>query len=216
MTEDECDRGGIRVLISFGTRLVRETLAIAFEQAGFEVAASLADVAAVKRHCDRQPVDVVVVSPLIPSALHGTPLSIVQDLADAAPHVAIVAVGATSNGEFVRAVLDSGAAGCVYLEDGYGALVDAVRRVHDGDSYVSPTLLDALRSVDGSDGHRLSAREQDVLAFVARGWANVEIARTLNCSLRTIEAERARIAQRLGLLSRSDWVAEALDRGLFS
>ena len=61
---------------------------------------------------------------------------------------------------------------------------------------------------------RLSAREVDVLPLIALGHTNADIADQLFISVRTVEAHRAHIQQKLGLSSRAELVGYALDRGV--
>jgi two-component system response regulator NreC len=60
----------------------------------------------------------------------------------------------------------------------------------------------------------LSEREVDVLRLIALGHTNAEIAEQLYLSIRTVEAHRAHVQQKLGLSTRSQLVGYALDRGL--
>jgi two-component system response regulator NreC len=60
----------------------------------------------------------------------------------------------------------------------------------------------------------LSEREREVLALLALGHTNQEIAALLYISVRTAETHRAHIMQKLGLASRAELVRYALDHGL--
>ncbi len=62
----------------------------------------------------------------------------------------------------------------------------------------------------------LSERERDVLARIARGQTQREIAEALGLSIKTVETYRSRIAEKLDLFSRSEMVAFAIENGLLS
>jgi two-component system response regulator NreC len=94
-------------------------------------------------------------------------------------------------------------------------LVEAVRRAAAGQSYLNPKLgarVAAEPPPGPPDG--LSEREVEVLKMIALGHTNAEIAAEIYLSVRTVEAHRAHIQQKLLLGSRSELVRYALDRGL--
>jgi DNA-binding NarL/FixJ family response regulator len=116
---------------------------------------------------------------------------------------------------YVRAALSAGAAGYVLKDAAYEELVDAIRKVADGQSYVAPALGAKLAvQVDPSTDDELSEREREVLALLARGYTNQEIAARLFVSVRTVESHRAHILNKLRLSTRADLVNYALESGL--
>lgn len=62
--------------------------------------------------------------------------------------------------------------------------------------------------------HELSVRETEVLRLIALGYTNVEIAAQLYLSVRTVEAHRARLHDKLSCSTRAQLVRYALERGL--
>lgn len=59
----------------------------------------------------------------------------------------------------------------------------------------------------------LSAREEETLRYIARGFSNRDIATMLNLSVKTVETYKARGMEKLGLRSRPDLVQLAVSRG---
>ena len=104
-----------------------------------------------------------------------------------------------------------------------GLVVDAVRRVAEGDAVFSPRLagfvLDAfsgaidLASVD-EELDRLSSREREVLRLIARGYAYKEVARELFISVKTVETHVSSVLRKLQLSSRHELTRWASDRRL--
>ncbi|MFT7649096.1 MAG: DNA-binding NarL/FixJ family response regulator [Candidatus Poriferisodalaceae bacterium] len=95
-------------------------------------------------------------------------------------------------------------------------LIDAIRRVGDGDAVFSPRLagfvLDAFSGVipETSDPEldQLTAREREVLRLLARGYAYKEIARRLTISIKTVETHASSVLPKLQLSNRhelTDW-----------
>lgn len=108
-----------------------------------------------------------------------------------------------------------GVLGYVLKEAADEELVEAVRRAAGGQSYLNPKLgawVAAEPPPGPPDG--LSQREVEVLEMIALGHTNAEVASALYVSVRTVEAHRAHIQQKLMLTSRSELVRYALDHGL--
>lgn len=110
------------------------------------------------------------------------------------------------------------AAGCdALLADsrlGHGALIDALRSVCRGGTYIDRQLRDAALKPGPADAQPLSLREQEVLAGAMRGENNEEIARRLLVSPETVKSHIARVLRKLGARDRTHAVALALVRGL--
>ncbi|NMM25238.1 MAG: response regulator transcription factor [Phycicoccus sp.] len=140
-----------------------------------------------------------------------------------APAVAVIILSLYDDVQYIEAAVEAGAAG-YFLKTVQGPdLAAAVRSAHDGDTVLSPEvagkvfrrLLPRLRGADQPvPGQRLSERESEVLALVARGAANKEIARSMGLSVRTIEAHLRSIFAKLLVGSRTEAVVVAVKAGL--
>jgi DNA-binding NarL/FixJ family response regulator len=115
-----------------------------------------------------------------------------------------------------RAIRD-GARGYLLKGSAAADIVDAIRQVHAGNSYLSPRVTAKLVSGVAhprSRGGLLSARERGVLRLVAAGLSNRQIAETLLLSERTIKFHVTAILNKLGADNRAQAVALAAERGL--
>jgi two-component system, NarL family, response regulator NreC len=126
---------------------------------------------------------------------------------------------------YLRTALAAGATGYVLKKSVDADLLSAIRAVHKGRKYVDPELAgvivhDALggkaRKPETETSNLLSEREQQVLKLVAEGFSSREIADQLSISTKTVEAYRARFADKLGLRSRAQIVQYALNLGFLS
>ena len=100
----------------------------------------------------------------------------------------------------------------------------AVRAVAEGDAVFSPRLagfvLDAFGAVSGETAaasdelDRLSAREQEVMRLIARGYAYKEVAKELFISIKTVETHMSSVLRKLQLSSRHELTRWASDRRL--
>lgn len=149
-----------------------------------------------------------------PSALDALP-----ELAASAPQTKVVVLTMEDDPEFARRALSTGAMAYVLKESAHAELVSAIRRAADGESYLTPRLGAELAARTpapdpGQAPDDLSERELEILKLVALGHTNAEIGKTLHLSVRTIEARRAHLQQKLGRSSRPELVRYALERGL--
>jgi DNA-binding NarL/FixJ family response regulator len=127
--------------------------------------------------------------------------------------------------DYLVPLLEAGAAGYLVKSAADRELVDAVRAVAHGDTYVRPTaarvLAKNLTKKDPAAEERarfekLTQREQDVLKYVAQGYSAPEIGERLFISPKTVDTYKQRIQEKLGLAHRSDYVQLALRLGLLS
>jgi DNA-binding NarL/FixJ family response regulator len=132
-------------------------------------------------------------------------------------------VEVTDAAEDVIGVIRAGARGYVTKSISGTELIDAIRRVAEGDAVFSPRLagfvLDAfsgsidLATVD-EDLDRLSQREREVLRLIARGYAYKEVAKELFISIKTVETHVSSVLRKLQLSNRHQLTRWATDRRL--
>jgi DNA-binding NarL/FixJ family response regulator len=108
----------------------------------------------------------------------------------------------------VTVALRAGAAGFLYKDVDPDALVRAVRAVHDGHTILAPEAAGALvrsraRSAAVAGLDALTPREREVLAQVAEGRSNREIARLLHMSEKTVKAHVSSVLAKLGVADRT-------------
>jgi DNA-binding NarL/FixJ family response regulator len=120
-------------------------------------------------------------------------------------------------------MLESGASGFLEKSAADRELVDAVRAVAHGDTYIQASAARVLAGgfrkrsehVDErTKFEKLTERERDVLRFVASGYTAPEIGEKLFISPKTVDTYKQRIAEKLGLAHRSEYVSFALKLGL--
>jgi DNA-binding NarL/FixJ family response regulator len=137
------------------------------------------------------------------------------------PGTRVLALTAHADKGYLRLLVQAGASGYVLKRSASQDLVNALRAVAAGGTYLDPSLAgDVLGSFAGRPPGRgskreaeLSEREAEVVRLIARGFSNKEIAAQLDLSSKTVETYKARSLEKLGLSSRSDLVRYALQRG---
>ena len=114
--------------------------------------------------------------------------------------------------------LRAGAAGYVYKNVDPEALAGAIRSVHAGHVLLEPEVADALladeESSEPAERGQLTDREREVLALIADGRSNREIARTLVLSEKTIKTHVSNILMKLDLADRTQAALWAVRHGL--
>lgn len=114
----------------------------------------------------------------------------------------------TSFGEIVELAhaLQAGALGCLLKDSHTDDLLHAIRSVNRGHLAIPKTLAPVLMNQPGSPktGHlHLTDREQEIVALVALGMSNKEIAERLNLSAHTVRSHVSSVLKKLGLTNRT-------------
>ncbi len=146
----------------------------------------------------------------------------VQRMRTAAPGARIIVVTMHDDPAYVRTAIAMGASGYVNKSAADTELVSAIRAVSRGRVFIDAGDAATLESIlsPGATGkgkspvESLSEREREVLAQVARGYTNRQIADDIGLSVKTVESYRARLMKKLGLKERSDLVRVAIELGL--
>jgi DNA-binding NarL/FixJ family response regulator len=139
------------------------------------------------------------------------------------PESRYLALSVSDAAEDVIGTIRGGARGYVTKTITGPELVQAIRRVAEGDAVFSPRLagfvLDAFAgSIDvaavDEDLDRLTEREREVMRLIARGYAYKEVAKELFISIKTVETHMSNVLRKLQLSSRHELTRWASDRRL--
>ncbi|MCU0634859.1 MAG: response regulator transcription factor [Gemmatimonadaceae bacterium] len=209
----------IRVVLADDHALVREGLRhVLHDEPGFLVVGEAASAPDAIALTTLHHPDVVLLDISMPG---GGGLEATRVLRAADPALRILLLSMYDSMEYVREGVRLGADGYL-LKDSAGAeLRDAVRAVHAGGRYFSPSLTGALVGAPVEDGPPapdplavLTARERDVLSGVARGLTNKAIAAELGIGRRTVEAHRENLMRKLDIRTVAGLTRLAIAQGL--
>ncbi|MBI3914905.1 MAG: response regulator transcription factor [Chloroflexi bacterium] len=138
-----------------------------------------------------------------------------------APTAKIIALTAFDNEEYVLSAMQAGVYAYLLKNTSDETVVEAIRQVHHGKHLVAPSLMDpvlkqfkALTQAHDNQKTGLTPEDLKVLAMIAQGATNEEIAKTSHWSERTVKREIEQIMSKLGARNRAQAVAEAIKRGL--
>jgi len=193
----------IRVLIVDDHPVVRRGLRVLLEvQDGIEVTGEAGDgPTALKLAAEHEP-DVILLDLKLP-AMDG--LAVLAELHANGSKAKVLVLTSVTDPVAAGRVMRQGAAGVLYKDVDPDALVRAIRAVHDGHLLLAPgaadTLLRSGHQAPGLDA--LTAREREVLAELAQGRSNREIARALHVAEKTVKAHVSSVLAKLGVQDRT-------------
>jgi two-component system nitrate/nitrite response regulator NarL len=130
----------------------------------------------------------------------------------------VLLISAHDESAIVYSALQEGAAGFISKESSRSELVDAVLSCAKGRDVVAPNLAAGLvgeiQRRNGSDAPTLSAREREVLGYIAGGQSIPAMAKKMFLAPSTVKTHVQRLYEKLGVGDRGSVVAEAMRRGL--
>ncbi len=206
----------IRVLVADDHTVVREGIRHVLEgEAGFVVVAEAATAADAVRLAGVHAPDVAVLDISMPG---GSGLDAVARIRELLPSARILVLSMHDNPEYLRESVRAGAHGYLLKDSAATELRAAVRAVHHGGEYFSESVASRSGAGDpaGAGGRVgiLSTREREVLAGIARGRTNREIAAELGISHRTVETHRESLMRKLDIRTVAGLTKLALEEGM--
>jgi two-component system, NarL family, nitrate/nitrite response regulator NarL len=212
-------KDGLRVVIADDHPLYRDGVARTLaERAGFQVLGVCGSADDAVLLAERHRPDLA----LLDISMPGSGIEAARRIAALGTATKIVMLTVSERDEDVMEALKAGAHGYVLKGVGASELLDIVRTVASGGSFVSPTLaarlLQAMQKPDrrGLSGDRLSSlarREEQILELVAKGLSNKEVARELDLQEKTIKHYMTSILQKLHVRNRVEAALLAREAG---
>jgi two-component system response regulator NreC len=211
----------IRLLVADDHKIFRQGITKLLEQEpDLQVVGEAADGReAVKKATELKP-DLVLMD-IAMANLNG--LEATRQIKKVLPETKIIMVTMHKNEEYILQSFQAGASGYILKEGAVEELVNAIRSIHQDKSFLSPTisktLIDAyLRKMETGKTETpfdlLTDREREVLQLIAEGYTNREVAKSLFISVKTVEAHRAHIMQKLNIHDVAKLVKYAIQKGL--
>lgn len=209
----------IRIVVADDHRLIRDGLcALIRSEPDMDVVGEAADGRELAAIVAKKRPDVVLMDVAMPQ-LNGVEAT--RQIVELGSAARIIAVSMHNDRQVVQGILDAGAVGYVLKDSAFDELAHAVRMVHQGGSYLNPSVA---RHVDGpaaksrkrNDGSPLSLREREVLQLVAEGNSTRLIAAQLHIGIKTVETHRRQIMNKLDIFSVAELTKYAVRNGMSS
>ena len=151
-------------------------------------------------------------------------LEATRQILKAVPATRVLILSGHSDDEYVRQVILLGAAGYLIKQTSADLLSRAIREVHKGNTFFSPSIANRVhslyqespngRALIGKKGPALTSREMEVLQLVAEGKANKQVARELGISVKTVEKHRQKLMSKLDLHDTAGLTRYAISAGI--
>jgi two-component system response regulator NreC len=207
----------VKVLVADDHQILREGLVTLLAKAGMTVVGEAADGRTVVRLARELKPHVVIMDIAMPE-LNG--IEATRQIVADVPGIKIIALSMHADKHFVRGMLQAGASGYLLKHCASQELVQAIRAVRNHQMYLSPGITELVvedfksASGDASAFSVLSPREREILQLYSEGKISREIAETLHISLKTVEAYRRQIMEKMDFKSFADLIKYAIREGL--
>ena len=210
----------IKLLLVDDHEIVRAGLRMLFmAEPGVEIVGEASNGAEALAAVPRCRPDIVLMDAAMPD-MNG--MEATRRIKEAFPDVAVLALTMHEDERYFFAMLDAGASGYVPKRAAPDELMSAIQTVSQGDVFIHPSLARLLvndflqRSAAGRGDSldELTAREREVLALIADGFSNKEIAERLVLSVKTVDRHRENIMRKLNLHTRVELTRYAMEKGV--
>lgn len=198
----------MRILIVDNHPLVREGVrTLINHQSGLEVVGEAADAdGALEAIARLEPA--LVLTDIGMKQVSG--IALAAQIRERWPAIHVIVLSMYDNPDYVHQAMQAGARGYVLKDAPSSDIVDAIRAVAAGDTFLSASLS---RQSARSDGPRpiLSEREAEILACLARGMSSKQIAAEHDLSVRTVETHRQNIRRKLRIEGQAELIRYAVE-----
>jgi DNA-binding NarL/FixJ family response regulator len=200
----------MRVVVADDLMLMRQGIVRLLGDAGVTVVAEAEDAEALLRHVRLERPDAAIVDIRMPPTHTDEGVVAAQTIRTEFPNVGVLVLSQYLEPSYAMRLLEEHPERTGYLLKervfDVAVLVDALRRIGDGETVVDPTIVSRLlgRRRRGDTLANLTQREREVLSLVAEGLSNKAIAARLFVTERTVEAHVKQIFQKLRLDANPD------------
>lgn len=205
----------IRVMVADDHPVVRQGLKFMLAREGFAVVAEAADGREALRQSEGTHPEVVVLDLAMPG-LNG--IDTAREIMRVSPGTKTIILTQHAEEPYILEALRAGVHGYVLKSQAVSDMIQAIRDVHRGRLYLSPSISNVVVGAYRERGELprdpLTPREREVLQLIAEGKSTKQVAETLGITVKTAESHRSRIMSKLQIHEKTGLVRYAIKRGL--
>jgi DNA-binding NarL/FixJ family response regulator len=200
----------VRLIVAEDVMLTREGLVRLLREGGFDVVAEAEDLDGLLRAVGLERPDAVIVDIKMPPTKTDEGLIAARQIRGEYPEIGVLVLSQYIEPSYAMTLIEDHPERVGYLLKDrvfdVAILVDALRRIADGECVVDPTIVARLvgRARRDDPLAALTAREREVLGLVAEGMSNRAIAGRIFVTERTVESHVTQIFSKLGLVETPD------------
>lgn len=134
------------------------------------------------------------------------------------PQVFILGLSSFNQGIYIKKMLENGASGYILKNSSKEELINAIHSVYEGSIFINGEVAESLREYRRNTKPELPAltpREKEILAFIAEGYTNPQIAEKIFLSPFTVDSHRKNLLAKLGVKNTATLIKLAVERQLF-
>jgi two-component system, NarL family, response regulator NreC len=207
----------VRVMLADDHVIVRQGLRALLERDGFEVVGDASDGHAAMELVEKLHPEVAVLDISMP-LLNG--IDAAKRILQSHPRTKVIMLTMFTEEHYVLEALRAGVSGYVLKTKAAGELVEAIRVVIKGETYLSPgvsrTVVEAYLAKADTPVDPLTVRERQVIQLVAEGKTTKEIASLLGISIKTADSHRTNLMEKLDIHDVAGLVRYAIRHGIIS
>jgi DNA-binding NarL/FixJ family response regulator len=211
--------GKLRIILAEDHETVREGIKLLVNsQPDMEVIGEASNGSAAIKAVQNLKPDIIVMDISMPET---NGLKATKRIKQDSPQIKILALTRHTDDGYIQQLIRAGANGYVLKQSAPTELINAIRAICTGKSYLDPSLTERVmggyirQSTALSNARKVAMtdRESEVIRLIAWGYSNKEIGERMQISFKTVEAHKANAMKKLGISSRIDIVRYAILQG---
>ena len=142
-------------------------------------------------------------------------IEVTKEIAEKYPDVKVIALSMYKQPSYINRMLKLGAKGYILKDEGKTSIIEALRAVSQGETYISKKVAEVLR--DKNRNHAdpgITSREKQVLELLAEGLSSPEISKKLYISIHTVKSHRKHLLRKFQAKSVTALITAAKDMGI--
>lgn len=182
-------------------------------ESGVEVTGHATNAESCMAFLNRQLPDVILMAINLPGK---SGIELCDEVKKRYPQVRILGLSTFNQRTYIEKMMQNGADGYILKNAGRQELMTGIERVMQNKTYMSHEAALAVRKQDAEEGPVLTRREKEVLALIAAGMTNQEIADKIFVSVTTVETHRKNLLQKFDARNVAALVSTAARKGFLT